>query len=49
MDLGMERLDASVHHFGKAGELGNIAHRRAGAGDELGRAAGRDQLDPKPG
>ena len=30
MHLGMQRLDAAVHHFGEAGEVGNLAHRQAG-------------------
>src|SRR3546814_2258995 len=30
MHLGVERLDAAVHHLGKAGEIGNVAHREPG-------------------
>ncbi len=29
MDLGVERLHPPVHHLGKAGEIGDVAHRRA--------------------
>src|SRR5690606_28903917 len=39
------RLDAAVHHFGEAGEIGDLAHRQAGIADQLVRAAGRYQLD----
>ncbi|MCY1535287.1 hypothetical protein D9M68_706840 [compost metagenome] len=44
MDLWMQRLDPAVHHFGKAREIGNLAHRQAGIANELVSAAGRNQL-----
>ena len=43
--LGMQRLDAAVHHFGKAGELGDVEHGNAGIGQRLARAAGGNELD----
>jgi len=41
----MQRLDAAIHHLGKAGQLRDVAHRQARLGERLGGAAGRDQLD----
>ena len=45
MDFRMQRLDAAVHHFGKSGEIGDVAHRKPGCGERLGGAAGRNELD----
>jgi hypothetical protein len=45
MHLGVQRLHPPVHHLGKAGEVGNVAHRQARIAQGLGRAAGADQLD----
>jgi hypothetical protein len=45
MDLGVQRLDAAVHHLGKAGEIGDVHHRQPGFAQRLGGAAGRDQFD----
>jgi hypothetical protein len=45
VDLGMQGLDAAVQHFGKAGVVGDFSHRQAGVGQQLGRAAGGQQLD----
>ena len=45
VDLGMERLDPAVHHFGKAGDIADVDHRQPRLGQGLGRAAGRDQLE----
>jgi hypothetical protein len=45
MDLGVERLDPAVHHLGKAGEVGDVAHFQPGVAQRLGGAAGRDQVD----
>ena len=45
MHLGVQRLDAAVHHFGKAGQVGNIHDGQARVAQRLGRAAGRDQFD----
>ena len=47
--FGMQRLHAAVHHLGKAGELGHVAHLQAGVGERLAGAAGRDQLDAVAG
>ena len=44
MHLGVQRLHAAIHHFGKTGEVGNVAHRQTGVAQSLGRAAGRDQI-----
>ena len=49
MHLGMQRLDAAVHHFGKAGQLGDVLDLQPGLGDRLRGAAGRDQLDAVAG
>ncbi len=46
MDPGMERLDAAVHHFGKARQRADVPHVEAGIAQRLGGAARRDQLDP---
>ena len=45
MDRGMQRLDPAVHHFRKAGEIGDVEHGQAGLRQRLARTAGRDQLD----
>ena len=45
VDLRVQRLDAAVEHLGKAGVLGDLGDREAGVGEQLGRAAGRQQLD----
>ena len=45
MDLGMQRLDASAEHFRPAGEVGDIAHGQAGIAQQLGGAAGGNDLD----
>ena len=45
----MQRLDAAVHHLGKAGQLGDIGHREAGVGQGAGGAAGRHQLESTGG
>ncbi len=43
--LGMQRLEAAVHHLGKAGVLGDVGDGDAGLLQGLGRAAGRQHLD----
>ena len=45
MHLRVQRLDAAVHHLGKAGEVGDVADLEPGRGDRLRGAAGGDQLD----
>ena len=47
MHFRMQRLDAAVHHFGRAGEFGDVGDREAGFAKRLCRAAGRNQLDIK--
>ena len=43
--LGMQRLEAAVHHLGKAGVLGDVLDGDAGVLERLGGAAGRQDLD----
>ena len=45
MHLGMQGLHATIHHFGKAGKVGDITHRQARISECLAGAAGGDQLD----
>ena len=45
VDFGVQRLDASVHHFGKAGQVRNVAHRQPGIAQCLGGAAGGNEID----
>lgn len=42
---GVQRLDASVHHFGKARVLGDVGHRQARRPHGVGRAARGEELD----
>ena len=49
MDLGVKRLHPPVHHLGKAGQIGDVAHLEPGLAQRLGGAAGRDQFDAVPG
>ena len=44
VDLGVQGLDAAVQHFRKAGQLGHFGHRQALLGQQLGGAAGGDEL-----
>ena len=45
VDLRVQRLHAAVEHLGKAGVLGHLGDRQAGVGQQLGGAAGGQQLD----
>jgi hypothetical protein len=45
VDLRVQRLDAAVEHLRKAGVFGDLGHREAGVGEQLGGAAGRQQPD----
>ncbi len=45
VDFRVQRLDPAVHHLGKPGDVGHVGHRQAGIGQDLGRAAGRHELD----
>ena len=47
--LRVQRLDAAVHHLGKAGELGDVEHLEPGVVERLGGAAGGDELDAVAG
>ena len=49
MHLGMQRLDPAVHHFGKAGQLGDVLDLQPGRRDRLRGAAGGDELDAMAG
>ncbi len=42
----VQGLDAPVHHLGKAGDLGHVAHRKARLAQRARGAAGRDKLYP---
>jgi hypothetical protein len=46
MHLGVQGLDAAVEHLGEAGVVGNIGDLQAGIAQQLGGAAGGQQLDP---
>ena len=35
MHVGMQRLDAAVHHFRKAGQFGDVEHVEAGVAQRL--------------
>ena len=48
MDLRMQRLDPPIHHLRQAGDLGDVDHLDAGLAQQLGRAAGRDDVDAVP-
>jgi hypothetical protein len=41
----VQRLDAAVEHLGKAGVVGDLGDGQAGVGEQLGGAAGGQQLD----
>src|SRR4051812_48779029 len=45
MDLGMKRLDPTVHHLRKAGEVGDVTHLSAKLPQLCRGAARRDDLD----
>ena len=45
VNFGMKRLHPAIQHFGKAGEIGDVADFDTGIAQQLGRAAGRDQID----
>ena len=44
VDLWVQRLEAPVHHLGKAGQLGDVAHLQARLAQRVRRAAGRYEL-----
>jgi hypothetical protein len=45
MDFGVQRLDPPIHHLREAGDVGDINYRDARFPEQLGGAAGRDDLD----
>ena len=45
VDEGMEGFDAAVHHFGEAGEVGDVFHGDPGVAEGFGGAAGGDEFD----
>ena len=45
----MQRLDPAVHHFGKAGQFGDIDNFQPGVFQRLGGAAGGDEFDAVAG
>ena len=45
----MQRLDAAVEHFRKAGEFGDVFDGDAGIAQQLGRASGGDEFDAEAG
>jgi hypothetical protein len=46
MDHRVQGLHPPVHHFGKAGQFGNVLNRQAGRAQCCRRATGRNQFDP---
>ena len=49
VNLRMQGLDPTVHDLGKAGVVGDLAHRHAVVREQLRRAAGGQDLDVAPG
>jgi hypothetical protein len=45
MHLGVQGFDAAIEHFGETGDLGHFGHGQAFIGQQLGGAAGGQQLD----
>lgn len=45
MHLRMQGFDPAVHHFRKAGQVGNVCYLQPRRGNRLGGAAGGDELD----
>ena len=41
--LGMQGLDPAIHHLGEAGVVGDLGHRQARVGQQLGGSAGGEQ------
>ena len=49
VNFRMQSLDASVEHFGEAGEVGDVFHGDAGIAQEFGGASGGDEFDVQTG
>ena len=47
VNLRMQRLDPAIHHFGKAGNVGNITHLDSGVAERFRGAAGADDFNVK--
>ena len=47
MHFRVEGLDAAIEHLGKAGVVGNVGDVESGIAQQLGGAAGGQQLDPE--
>ena len=45
VDEGVEGFDAAVHHFGEAGEIGDVFHGETSITEGFGGAAGGDEFD----
>ncbi len=45
VNLGMERLDPAVHHFGEAGHVTDVDDGKPRIGQRLRGTAGRDELE----
>ncbi len=49
VNFGMQRLDAPIEHFRKAGEFGDVFDGDAGIAQQLGGASGGDEFDAEAG
>ena len=49
MHLGVQRFDATVQHFGEAGEFGDVFDVHSGFAQKFGGAAGGDEFDAEYG
>src|SRR5215468_637432 len=45
MNPGVQRLDASIHHFRYFSDIGDVDHLESRLAQQLGCAAGRNELD----
>jgi len=49
VNAGVQGLDASVEHLGKAGQFADVLDRKAGQAQRRGGSAGGDQFDAEAG
>ncbi len=49
MDLGVQRLQATIHHFREAGHRRHVRHLQARAGDGLGGPSSGNQFNTAVG